>query len=109
MIFTGTIGMILPDDTFSDRTQIISQIAIVLFFAAAGYAVGGTITRNAKVQIWLRRDDFPDPRWRLSGAEILTIVIAALTLAATILIGLITHSDAKIDRGSSAPPHSTFP
>ncbi|MGQ7751052.1 hypothetical protein ACUN29_21615 [Streptomyces sp. WC2508] len=100
-ILTSISLITIPDETFSDRTQIISQLSSVIFFAIAGYSAGGAITRNARVAIWLRRDDFPDSRWRLSGAEILTITIAALTLAATIAIGVITHSDAKIDRGAS--------
>ncbi|CAD5970141.1 membrane protein of unknown function [Streptomyces sp. KY75] len=101
LILTSISFVLIPDDTFSGRTQIITQMSSIVFFAIAGYSVGGVITRNARVAIWLRRDEFPDSRWRLSGAEILTITIAGLTLAATIAIGVLTHSDAKIDRGSS--------
>jgi hypothetical protein len=80
-------------------------IASVVAGAIMGYAFGGALARRRKVEIWISRDDFPAPFWRFTANEVVTAVIALLTLAAAITFGVIAHKDAQKDEGGakSAP------
>ncbi|WP_420076633.1 hypothetical protein ACOAKG_20990 [Streptomyces sp. JL3001] len=57
------------------------------------------------MNIWISRDEFPADFWRFTANEIVTAVIALLTLAAAIAFGVIAHKDAQKSEGGdkSAP------
>ncbi|MFF7171862.1 hypothetical protein [Streptomyces pseudovenezuelae] len=60
-----------------------------------GFVAGGVITRKAKVELWLTRDESPAGYWRFSANEIVTIVISVLALVSAIAFGFIAHRDAQ--------------
>ncbi|MFE0327948.1 hypothetical protein ACFW08_14365 [Streptomyces sp. NPDC058960] len=86
--------------TGSGPTSMLTPIATGIVGVIGGLAVGRGISRHAKVEIWLKRDDLPRSFWRLSANEIITAVIAILSLLAVIIFGVITHNDAKADSKS---------
>ena len=65
--------------------------------ALAGVAAGGFVSRRVRVEIWVNRDDFPAPFWRLNAGEMVSTAIALLGLVAAIVFGVITHKDAQKD------------
>jgi hypothetical protein len=62
---------------------------------ACGFAIGSTLRRILKVEIFLTRDELPSSYWRFTANEIVTAVIALLAILVAVVFGVITHKDSK--------------